>query len=72
MRFEAEADQGNTTLDGSVPIIVRSNDDEYMFQFACNLNELKDLKNEVNIAIKFLEKERGKNKGILMTGGKNK
>ena len=44
------------TLDGSFPIVVRSTDgknhEEYVFQFACNIEELQDLKRETEKGIK--------------------
>jgi hypothetical protein len=51
LAFEIELE---TTLDGSYPIIVRSvtpDHEEYVFQFACNIEELKDLQAEVKKGI---------------------
>lgn len=47
MQFETDRD---LTLDGSVQIHVRSNGDEYIYSFNCNMRELEDLENEVRIA----------------------
>jgi hypothetical protein len=58
LRFELETEP---TLDGSYPIIVRcmgaEGMEEYAFQFACNIVELKDLLAEVKKGIADYRKE---------------
>jgi len=54
MNFEAE---NTATLDHSVPIIVRSNNDEYIFQFALNKKEIKRLQRELKVALKVINME---------------
>ena len=62
MYFEAET---STTLDDSVPIIVRHlskedgryDEEEYIFQFALNKEEILDLQKELKHALKILRQE---------------
>jgi len=61
MQFEAERKGGSITLDGSIPIYVRANgiNEEYIFQFALNEKEIKDLMQELEKALKtFREMKR--------------
>ena len=44
-----------STLDKSVPIIVRSSDDEYIFQFALNKKEILALQKILKKALKQLD-----------------
>lgn len=59
LRFELSTE---TTLDGSYPIVVRCDSieaEEYAFQFACNIEELKDLRAEANKGIRdFIKVEK--------------
>lgn len=55
MIFEATHD---LTLDNSVPIIVRSDEDEYIVQFALKKSEILDLQKELKRAINLLRHKR--------------
>jgi hypothetical protein len=58
MDFEIE---NEPTLDESYPIIVRhlsKHEEEYIFQFAVNLKEMKQLNRLLNKKIKEIEKEK--------------
>jgi hypothetical protein len=54
LSFEIEKEP---TLDSSYPVIVRSVkgdcDEEYVFQFACNVDELQDLQQQIKEAIAY-------------------
>lgn len=62
MIFEAELDQSEWTLDDSIPIRVygdRGDDEpEYIFEMPLNETELRDLRTEVDKALKVLQKVR--------------
>jgi uncharacterized protein YeeX (DUF496 family) len=63
MNFEIET---TPTLDDSYPVIVRTltkDDEEYVFQFACNKKELLQLRREINKTLKMIKDEEEDMKG---------
>lgn len=69
MRFQAYVD--GRTLDNSIPIIVYCghNDEEYVFQFACNERELKELRLVTDHALDFFKKIKKEKKKMEIWRG---